>query len=182
VALIIRGSVPDRGNGFFSSGQRLDQLWGPCSLSFDGYLGSFPGVKLSGPWRRSLASMECRGYEWVELHLHFPWALVAWAGTTLLIFITKWRRRFAYIGISGCNWLAAVLTRKLSYLLSTATQKLPGKLKGFPCRSFDCIWDLRFSCWCEVCCVEHTGRVFMVQNSAVPHVGGTQSDVRLHIA
>jgi hypothetical protein len=38
-----RGSIPDRGRGFFFSPLRPDWLWGPPSLLFNGYWGPFPG-------------------------------------------------------------------------------------------------------------------------------------------
>jgi hypothetical protein len=43
-----RSSIPGR-DKIFSSPQRPDRLWGPPSLLFNGYRGSFPGVKQPGP-------------------------------------------------------------------------------------------------------------------------------------
>jgi hypothetical protein len=40
------GSIP--GRSIFSSSQRPDRLRGPPSLLFNGYRGSFPGVKRKG--------------------------------------------------------------------------------------------------------------------------------------
>jgi hypothetical protein len=41
-----RGSIPDRGRGFFFKPLRPDRLWGPPSLLYNGFRGSFPrGVK-----------------------------------------------------------------------------------------------------------------------------------------
>jgi hypothetical protein len=43
----IRGSIPNRGKGFFSSPKRRDRLWGIPSLLYSAYRGPFfsPGVK-----------------------------------------------------------------------------------------------------------------------------------------
>jgi hypothetical protein len=40
-----RGSIPDRGRGFFLQPLRPDRLWGQPSLLYSGYRGSFPGGK-----------------------------------------------------------------------------------------------------------------------------------------
>jgi hypothetical protein len=40
-----RGSIPDRGRGFFFQLLRPDRLWGPPSLLPNGYRGSFPRGK-----------------------------------------------------------------------------------------------------------------------------------------
>jgi hypothetical protein len=37
-----RGSISDRGKGFFLLSLRLDRLWGPSSLLSNGYWGSYP--------------------------------------------------------------------------------------------------------------------------------------------
>jgi hypothetical protein len=37
-----RGSIPDRGRGFLLYPLRPDRLWGPPSLLYNGYRGSFP--------------------------------------------------------------------------------------------------------------------------------------------
>jgi hypothetical protein len=44
-----RGSIPGSSE-IFSSAQRADRLWGPPSLKFNGYRGSFPGGKAAGMW------------------------------------------------------------------------------------------------------------------------------------
>ena len=41
-----RSSSPGRGKLFFSPPKIPDRFWGPPSLLFNGYRGSFPGVKL----------------------------------------------------------------------------------------------------------------------------------------
>jgi hypothetical protein len=40
-----RGSIPDRGRGFFLWLLRSDRLWGLPSLLYNGYWGPFPGDK-----------------------------------------------------------------------------------------------------------------------------------------
>jgi hypothetical protein len=40
-----RGSIPDRGRGFFFQPLHPDLLWGPPSLLTNGYRGPFPGGK-----------------------------------------------------------------------------------------------------------------------------------------
>jgi hypothetical protein len=40
-----RGSIPGRGKGFFLYPLCPDGLWGPPSLLYNGYRGSFPGGK-----------------------------------------------------------------------------------------------------------------------------------------
>jgi hypothetical protein len=37
-----RGSIPDRGRGFFLSSLRPDRLWGPPNFLYSGYRGLFP--------------------------------------------------------------------------------------------------------------------------------------------
>jgi hypothetical protein len=41
----IGGSIPGRGKGFFLYPLCPDRLWGPPSLLYNGYRGSFPGAK-----------------------------------------------------------------------------------------------------------------------------------------
>jgi hypothetical protein len=43
-----RGSIPGRGKLFLFYPQRPDWLWGPPNLLFNGYRGSFPGLKRPG--------------------------------------------------------------------------------------------------------------------------------------
>ena len=45
---MIRVSSPIRGKRFFFSLKRLNLLWGPLSLLFNGYRGSFLGIKQPG--------------------------------------------------------------------------------------------------------------------------------------
>ena len=42
------GSNPGSGKKFSSSPKRPDPLWGPLSLIFSGYVGSYPWAKLPG--------------------------------------------------------------------------------------------------------------------------------------
>jgi hypothetical protein len=44
----VRNSNPGRGKRFFFSTNRPDRLWGPLSLQFNEYRGSFPGIKQPG--------------------------------------------------------------------------------------------------------------------------------------
>ena len=74
-----RGSIP--GKTFISSSNRPHRLWGPLSL-FNGHRVRFPGNKTAWGWSWLLNYRECQGYEWVELYLHFPYALIASTGIT----------------------------------------------------------------------------------------------------
>jgi len=44
----LRGSIPGRGQEFFSSPPRPDRLWGPHNFLSSRYRGSFPGDKAAG--------------------------------------------------------------------------------------------------------------------------------------
>jgi hypothetical protein len=61
------GSIPDKGKIFFCISQRLDRLWGPPSVLYNGNRGLFPrgrGVKLT-----TRLHLE-RGSRMMELYLH----------------------------------------------------------------------------------------------------------------
>ena len=44
----VRCSIPGRSNIFLASPKRPDRLWGPPSLQFSGYRGSYPGQQQQG--------------------------------------------------------------------------------------------------------------------------------------
>jgi len=57
---MIWGSNPSKGKRFMSSPKCADWLWGPLTLLFNGYQGSFPGVQWLGhDADHSLPPMEC---------------------------------------------------------------------------------------------------------------------------
>ena len=53
--------------GFLRSPKCPDQLWGSPAACSVGIWGSFPRGKAAGAWSLSHISIECRGFEWVEL-------------------------------------------------------------------------------------------------------------------
>ena len=73
------GSNPGRGKKFFCSPIHPDRDWGPTSVLFCGYWGSFPGGKAEGEWSWPLSCILCQGYEWVELYLSSPY-VPTWRG------------------------------------------------------------------------------------------------------
>jgi len=58
---VIRDSIPGKGKRFFSSSKHPDQLWGPPSLLFSGYQGSFSGGKVVEVCSWLLTSTSCSG-------------------------------------------------------------------------------------------------------------------------
>jgi len=67
-----QGLIPSRGRDF-PLHHHVQTGWEvhPASYSM-GTRGSFPGVKLSGPWSWPLTTIQCRSQECVVLYLHFP--------------------------------------------------------------------------------------------------------------
>jgi hypothetical protein len=66
------------GQGFFSSPLRPDRLREPPSLSLVSTFGSFTGGKAAEAWSWPLTSIQCRGLECVELHIHSRYISVAY--------------------------------------------------------------------------------------------------------
>jgi hypothetical protein len=77
---VIRVSSPVRGKRFFCSPKRLNSLWDPPSLLFNGYRGSFLGVKRRGREVDHSPPFSAEGNnEWSCTANVF----VAWTGTPL---------------------------------------------------------------------------------------------------
>jgi hypothetical protein len=82
-----RGSIPERGKGFFLCPQWPDQLWGPPSLLSNGYRWSFPGGEMR-PGRDADHSHHLVQRSRISRSYTFspPWRLHGVAGQDLLSF------------------------------------------------------------------------------------------------
>jgi hypothetical protein len=66
----VRGLNPVRSKRFILSPKPPDRLWVPCAFLFDGYREFCTPLKCLGV-RLSIASIQCRSWEWMELYVHF---------------------------------------------------------------------------------------------------------------
>jgi hypothetical protein len=66
------GSVPGRGNDGIFSFRHWVQTDSGAHPTHNKIIiwGFYPRVKAAGAWNWLLTSIQCRGYEWVDLYLH----------------------------------------------------------------------------------------------------------------